>query len=64
VARECRADPAPAGDARAAHLARIGKLVMLWQTGLISVDDKRRGISDENRSFYGAECPQRLIWHS
>jgi hypothetical protein len=61
-ARDCPTPAAPQ-DARVEHLGRIGKLVAAWQEGRISVDDKRRGISDENRSFYGAECPQRLIWH-
>ena len=44
------------------HLARIDRLVDLWRDGTISLDGKRMAISDENRSFYGPNCPRKLIW--
>jgi hypothetical protein len=44
------------------HLARIGQLTERWHEGLITVDEKRRAISDENRQFYGPDCPKHLLW--
>ena len=44
------------------HLARIDQLVTLWTDEKISTDEKRRGISDENRLFYGLNCPRKLLW--
>jgi hypothetical protein len=44
------------------HLDRIAELVVNWQAGLLTVEQKRRAISDENKQFYGANCPKHLTW--
>ena len=44
------------------HLARIDAYVEDWIEGRITIDQKRRAISDENRLYYGDACPRRLIW--
>jgi hypothetical protein len=50
------------GDSWDDHIAIIDATVTAWTEGNISIDRKRRMISDENRSFYGAGCPRRLQW--
>ena len=44
------------------HLARIDRLVELWHGGKISINEKRVAVSDENRQFYGPNCPRKLMW--
>lgn len=44
------------------HLARIDAYVNAWADGDITIDQKRRAISDENLLYYGDACPRRLIW--
>lgn len=44
------------------HHARIGAYVTDWIEGRITIDQKRRAISDENLLHYGADCPRRLRW--
>ena len=44
------------------HQARIDGYVASWVRGEISIDRKRKMISDENVLHYGADCPRRLRW--
>ena len=44
------------------HLNRIDAYVAAWHAGKISIDEKRRAISDENRMFYGPDCRRNLLW--
>jgi len=49
-------------DSRDEHLARIDAHVERWTEGHMSTEQKRRAISDENRLWYGDECPRRLVY--
>lgn len=50
--------------AYAAHMDLIASYVVAWQRGEITLDAKRRAISDENRAFYGPDCPKHLLWRA
>jgi hypothetical protein len=49
-------------DAYCAHLGRIDAYVTAWRTGRITLAEKRRAISDENRTYYGPDCRRNLLW--
>ena len=44
------------------HRARIAVIVDRWVQGEITIEQKRIRISDENQSWYGADCPRHLIY--
>jgi hypothetical protein len=44
------------------HQARIDSYVASWVRGEITVDRKRKMISDENLLYYGPGCRPALIW--
>ncbi len=44
------------------HLARIGQYVDMWVAGEITVERKRKMISDENLMHYGPSCRRALLW--
>jgi Zinc knuckle len=46
----------------AAHLAVIDAIVANWHEGKLSIDQKRKMISDENRAYYGPSCRRALAW--
>lgn len=71
VKAECTAPPAPPPasapgqmDARAysAHMETIEDAVADWAAGTITLDQKRRKISDENRRYYGPGVRKALTW--
>lgn len=44
------------------HVARIAGYVDAWVRGEITIDRKRKMISDENLLHYGAGCRPALLW--
>ena len=50
--------------AYAAHMDLIDSYVAAWQRGELTIDQKRRAISDENQAFHGPECPRHLLWRA
>ena len=62
VAGECPNREELGRQQHAAHLVRIAALVADWQAGRITLAEKRRKISDENKAFYGPACPRKLTW--
>ncbi len=51
----------PAGS-KDEHLARIGGYVAEWHRSEITVERKRKMISDENLLYYGPSCRKALRW--
>jgi hypothetical protein len=49
-------------DAHRAHLGRIAAYVTAWQNDELTLAEKRRAISDENRMYYGPDCRRALLW--
>ena len=44
------------------HMARIGRFVEECQEGIITIEQKRHLISDENKLYYGPGCRKALTW--
>jgi hypothetical protein len=44
------------------HMARIGRFVEEWQEGIITIEQKRHRISDENKLYYGPGCRKALTY--
>jgi hypothetical protein len=44
------------------HMARLHRLVDRWTSGEITQEVKRIGIGQENRLWYGDQCPARLTY--
>jgi Zinc knuckle len=44
------------------HIHRIEQIVASWQAGRIRIGQKRKLISDENKSWYGTPPRKELTW--
>jgi len=44
------------------HMARIAQYVAAWLMGEITVERKRKMISDENLLYYGPGCRKALLY--
>jgi len=62
LARDCPNRDVLGAQLMAAHMAVIARAVEDWQAGRITLAEKRRKISDENKAFYGPACPRKLTW--
>jgi hypothetical protein len=48
--------------AREIHMDIIESYVTAWQAGEMTLEQKRRAISDENRAYYGPGVRRALTW--
>ncbi len=44
------------------HMARIDQYVAMWQRGEVTLERKRKMISDENLLWHGPACRRALLY--
>jgi hypothetical protein len=49
-------------ESRSDHMAVIDETMQAWIDGKISIEQKRRMISDENLAYYGEGCRKALLY--